>query len=120
MLLTFFNDYLATDQPAGQGLGTHTATLIILVFGLGGGVGVVAGGFGGQALYNRKKEHLPILMFTAILCGMAPMYCEYCATKHVHYMYSTLQCITVHYSTFFKLYCCCTELCYTVLLGIVL
>ncbi len=39
----------------------QVATLLIVLFGLGGGIGVVGGGALGQWLYNRRKEYLPLL-----------------------------------------------------------
>jgi predicted MFS family arabinose efflux permease len=52
MLLTFMNDYLAQNK----GLSVGTATLIMLVFGLGGAAGVIGGGLIGQHLYNHVSK----------------------------------------------------------------
>jgi predicted MFS family arabinose efflux permease len=46
---TYLNDYLSQDK----GLGVQQATAVLLAFGAGGAVGVVAGGSAGQWLYNR-------------------------------------------------------------------
>lgn len=46
---TYLNDYLSQDK----GLGVQQATAVLLAFGVGGAVGVVAGGSAGQWLYNR-------------------------------------------------------------------
>jgi predicted MFS family arabinose efflux permease len=45
---TYLNDYLHQEK----GFSVQLSTVVILVFGLGGAVGVVAGGAGGQLLYN--------------------------------------------------------------------
>jgi predicted MFS family arabinose efflux permease len=45
---TYINDYLHLNK----GYSVEAATVIILMFGLGGGVGVIAGGAAGQLLYN--------------------------------------------------------------------
>jgi predicted MFS family arabinose efflux permease len=45
---TFINDYLHLNK----GYSVEMSTLIILLFGIGGGVGVLAGGAAGQLLYN--------------------------------------------------------------------
>jgi predicted MFS family arabinose efflux permease len=44
----FITDYLHVSK----GFSVELASTIILTFGLGSGVGVVAGGTAGQALYN--------------------------------------------------------------------
>lgn len=51
MILVFLNDYLSQDKS----LTVQQATLVLLVLGVGGGVGVVAGGWLGQAAYNWRK-----------------------------------------------------------------
>ena len=51
MILTYLNDYLAQNR----GLSVQSATGMLLALGLGGGVGVMGGGFLGQWLYNRHK-----------------------------------------------------------------
>jgi hypothetical protein len=48
--------------------------VIVIVFNLGGGVGLVAGGAAGQLLYNRKKELMPVLCAAANVAVTAPMY----------------------------------------------
>lgn len=45
---TYINDYLHTQK----GLSIELATTVILLFGIGCAVGVIAGGAAGQALYN--------------------------------------------------------------------
>lgn len=48
VMQTYINDYLHLNK----GLSIELATVVILLFGIGGGVGVVAGGAAGQLLYN--------------------------------------------------------------------
>jgi predicted MFS family arabinose efflux permease len=45
---TYINDYLHLNK----GYSVEMSTVIILLFGLGGGLGVLAGGAAGQLLYN--------------------------------------------------------------------
>lgn len=45
---TYINDYLHLNK----GLSVELATVVILLFGIGCGVGVIAGGAAGQLLYN--------------------------------------------------------------------
>ena len=51
VMLTYLNDYLSHDK----GFTVQAATLMLLLFGLGGGAGVVGGGALGQVLYNRWR-----------------------------------------------------------------
>jgi hypothetical protein len=46
----------------------------VIVFNLGGGVGLVAGGAAGQLLYNRRKELMPVLCAASNVAVTAPMY----------------------------------------------
>lgn len=55
MILVFLNDFMSQDK----GLTVQQATLVLLVLGIGGGVGVVGGGCLGQWLYNRQKWSMP-------------------------------------------------------------
>lgn len=50
-IIVFFSDHLSKDR----GLSVQQATLVLLVLGIGGGIGVVVGGWLGQALYNKRK-----------------------------------------------------------------
>ena len=51
---TYINDYLSTEK----GFTVQMATVVVLLFGLAGGAGVIAGGSLGQYIYNRcgKRE----------------------------------------------------------------
>ncbi|GBF91667.1 MFS transporter [Raphidocelis subcapitata] len=66
----YLNDYFSQDK----GFSVAIATVIIIVFNLGGGVGLVAGGAAGQLLYNRRKELMPLLCGLASICTTGPMY----------------------------------------------
>jgi predicted MFS family arabinose efflux permease len=68
VMLTYMNDFLARQK----GLSVREATMVLLVFGLSGGLGVIAGGAGGQWLYNRRKEALAVFSGLAVLLGIAP------------------------------------------------
>lgn len=48
VMQTYINDYLHLNK----GFSVEMATVVILMFGLGGGAGVLAGGAAGQLLYN--------------------------------------------------------------------
>ncbi len=48
-MLTYMNDYLSQEK----GFTVESATVVLLLFGIVGGVGIAAGGAGGQWLYNR-------------------------------------------------------------------
>jgi predicted MFS family arabinose efflux permease len=69
VMLTYMNDFLARQK----GLSVREATMVLLVFGLSGGAGVLAGGAGGQWLYNRRKEALAVFSGAAVLLGIAPV-----------------------------------------------
>lgn len=48
VMQTYINDYLHLNK----GLTVELATVVVLLFGIGCGVGVIAGGAAGQLLYN--------------------------------------------------------------------
>ena len=66
---TFFADYLATDLH----MGVERATGVVAIFGAGCLAGNVAGGLGGQALYNSKPGWMGLLMGWSTLLGTAPL-----------------------------------------------
>ncbi|KAL6755542.1 major facilitator superfamily domain-containing protein [Haematococcus lacustris] len=68
-MLVFMNDYLSQNK----GFSVKVATLIVLMFGLGGGLGVICGGALGQWLYNRRKEYVALLMGTSVFLGIGPL-----------------------------------------------
>eukprot|EP00887_Chlorella_sp_A99_P001012 scaffold5.g1012.t1 len=70
MILTFLNDYLSQNK----GLAVPTATTVLLVLGIGGGVGVVGGGAMGQWLYNRHKWSMPLFIGGCTILGTAPLW----------------------------------------------
>jgi len=69
MMMVFMNDYLAQDQ----GMGVPRATLVLMMFGVGGGVGTLLGGAAGQWLYNRRAEWMVAFFSAAVLSGTAPV-----------------------------------------------
>lgn len=66
VMLVFFTDYLAQDR----GLSVQAATLIVLLFGLGGAGGVILGGYVGDQLYRIRKRYLPLWMGGGVLAGI--------------------------------------------------
>uniref|UniRef100_A0A383W382 Major facilitator superfamily (MFS) profile domain-containing protein n=1 Tax=Tetradesmus obliquus TaxID=3088 RepID=A0A383W382_TETOB len=70
VMQTYINDYLHLNK----GFSVEMATVVILMFGLGGGVGVLAGGAAGQLLYNWRKEAMAVLTGVSVLAGVGPVY----------------------------------------------
>ncbi|KAF6255108.1 major facilitator superfamily domain-containing protein [Scenedesmus sp. NREL 46B-D3] len=70
VMQTYINDYLHLNK----GYSVEKATVVILLFGLGGGVGVLAGGAAGQLLYNWRKESMAVLTGLSVLAGVGPVY----------------------------------------------
>ncbi|KAK9832459.1 hypothetical protein WJX74_010797 [Apatococcus lobatus] len=70
VLLTYFNDFLHTDKR----LSLPHATWVILLWGLGGGIGVMGGGALGQVLYNRSQPAMPIFIGCCTMLGSLPMW----------------------------------------------
>ncbi|KAI7844379.1 hypothetical protein COHA_002177 [Chlorella ohadii] len=69
MILTYLNDYLSQNK----GLRIQTATLVLLVLGIGGAVGVLGGGWVGQWCYNRRKWSMPVFIGICTVLGTLPM-----------------------------------------------
>jgi sugar phosphate permease len=70
VVLTFLPDYLSQQR----GLSVPAATTVLLLFGLGGGLGVLAGGAAGQAIYNAgRKEGVALLMAASAWAGIGPL-----------------------------------------------
>ncbi|KAG2422826.1 hypothetical protein HXX76_015768 [Chlamydomonas incerta] len=70
MVLTYFNDFMSQQK----GFTVQAATLVLLLFGAGGAVGVILGGALGQWLYNKRKEYQALLAGGCVLLGIAPLY----------------------------------------------
>ncbi|KAL3148730.1 hypothetical protein ABBQ38_014141 [Trebouxia sp. C0009 RCD-2024] len=71
VLLTYLTDYLAQNK----GLSVPTATLVTIVWGLGGGVGAVGGGVLGQWLYNHiNKAAMPLFTGITVASATIPMW----------------------------------------------
>ena len=47
---------------------------VILLWGLGGGIGVMGGGALGQVLYNRSQPAMPIFIGCCTMLGSLPMW----------------------------------------------
>jgi predicted MFS family arabinose efflux permease len=69
MIYTFLNDYFSEDR----GMSVEKATVGLSIFGVGGLVGMIAGGWLGQRLYSRNKRSQPILMGSSTLIAIIPM-----------------------------------------------
>lgn len=69
MVYVFLNDYLSSDR----GLSVRTATLALTLFGIGGLVGQLWGGWYGQRLYNRDPCYQCILMGATTILSVFPM-----------------------------------------------
>ncbi|PRW58958.1 MFS family transporter: sugar [Chlorella sorokiniana] len=69
MILTYLNDYLSQNK----GLSIQTATLVLLILGIGGAVGVLGGGWVGQWCYNRRKWSMPVFIGVCTVLGTLPM-----------------------------------------------
>jgi predicted MFS family arabinose efflux permease len=69
LMNTFFADYMAQDRR----LGVPAATTLVVVFGAGSVLGSLAGGAGGQALYNRSPGLLGLLMATTTALWALPL-----------------------------------------------
>ena len=67
------NTYLADFMAQDMGMGVAAATSMVAVFGAGSVVGSVAGGLGGQALYNVRPRWLAVLMGVTTSLGALPM-----------------------------------------------
>ncbi|KAI8473562.1 MAG: major facilitator superfamily domain-containing protein, partial [Monoraphidium minutum] len=70
VMQTYLNDYLSQEK----GFSVQVATVVLLLFGIGGGVGIIAGGAAGQLLYNWRKEWMVVLSAVCIMAGVGPVY----------------------------------------------
>jgi len=67
-IFVFLNDFLTQEK----GMGNGDATAIIGIFGVGAGVGAVAGGWAGQECYKIDRSYLPIMMGVTQALGTIP------------------------------------------------
>jgi predicted MFS family arabinose efflux permease len=67
------NTYLADFMAQDMHMGVSAATSLVAVFGAGSVVGSIAGGLGGQALYNVRARWLAVLMGATTAAGAVPM-----------------------------------------------
>ena len=70
LMFVYMNDYLSQDR----GMTVQNATIAVTLFGVGSLLGVIAGGYVGQMLYNRKKVLITYLMGGTTFVGVFPMY----------------------------------------------
>lgn len=75
---TYINDYLHQQK----GLSVELATTVILAFGVGCAVGVIAGGAAGQALYNWWVQ----------------LTVRYCTTQLIDHLPHSPQCLLLCFS----------------------
>lgn len=68
IVYVYLNDYLSHDR----GLTVAAATIIVTMFGIGGLVGQIAGGWFGQYCYNRHKPLQCLLMGISSVLGILP------------------------------------------------
>eukprot|EP00879_Flechtneria_rotunda_P006260 GHRR01006579.1.p1 GENE.GHRR01006579.1~~GHRR01006579.1.p1 ORF type:complete len:583 (+),score=156.80 GHRR01006579.1:972-2720(+) len=69
VMQTYITDYLHINK----GYTVELATVVLLLFGVGCAVGVIAGGAAGQLLYNWRKESMAVLTGASVLAGVGPM-----------------------------------------------
>jgi predicted MFS family arabinose efflux permease len=70
ILLTFLNDFLAQEK----GISVAKATSVVLMVGVGGACGVIAGGVLGQYIYNRAKWGMPVFIGTTTVFASLPLW----------------------------------------------
>ena len=70
ILLTFLNDFLAQEK----GISVAKATSIVLMVGIGGACGVIAGGLLGQYLYNKAKWRMSVFIGTCTVFASFPLW----------------------------------------------
>ncbi|CAL8462663.1 g2196 [Coccomyxa elongata] len=70
VLLTFLNDFLSQKK----GLSIAAATWVMTIWGLGGGVGVIAGGAIGQWLHNRRRAYMPLFVGACVAAAAFPIW----------------------------------------------
>ena len=57
-----------------------------MVWGLGGGVGVIGGGWVGQQLYNRSKGRMPLFVGIVTTTAALPMFWVVNASLNSHFL----------------------------------
>lgn len=66
MIYVFLNDYLSTDHQ----MSIESATITLTMFGIGGILGQLSGGYYGQRLYNHNPRYQTILMGSSTLLAI--------------------------------------------------
>ena len=69
IIAVYMNDYLSNDLS----MHIHHSTLVMVLFGIGAIFGQVAGGWTGQALFNRDPRLQCIMMGVTSILGTVPM-----------------------------------------------
>lgn len=67
-ICTFLSDYLSVEQ----GMAVAASTAVTAAFGISALCFAVGGGIFGGRLYNKRKDHLPILICAATSCAAIP------------------------------------------------
>jgi translation initiation factor 4G len=68
VVLVFLNDYLSQEK----GFSVPEATVMVMLFGVGCGIGGVLGGYIGGILMSQNRSYLPLYMATATFLGIFP------------------------------------------------
>lgn len=67
---TYLNDYLAVNR----GMTVERATFIVLIFGIGNLLGMLAGGHGGAVLYQQDKRYPALFAGLMAMVGCVPFW----------------------------------------------
>lgn len=68
VIYVYFNDFLAQEK----GMAIQDAAVVMVVFGICSGVGMISGGMIGQRVYNVWKPGMPLLMGISTFLGVIP------------------------------------------------
>ena len=68
VVLVFLNDYLSQEK----GFSVPEATVLVMLFGIGCGVGGVLGGYFGGLLMSHNRSYLPLYMAATTFLGIIP------------------------------------------------
>lgn len=71
IISVFLNDFLVADL----GYSPIQSTGFLMILGLGGLMGQIAGGWIGQTIYNRDKRLVSLLMGSTTILSVLPLYC---------------------------------------------
>lgn len=68
IIFCFLNDFLSQEK----GFSVPDATLLVMVFGIGCGIGGIAGGYIGQLCLQKNRKYLPYFMAVTTALGILP------------------------------------------------